>query len=97
MIKDRSDLVLELNNPAIFLGFSFSCHVYRFNERSGKNHLLTGLLLSIGLGRFQVLPIDSDPGKTFANIKRAKMQKKALRSMAYFEESLVIFSFDSFK
>ena len=56
-------------------------------------HRLTGLFIPFGLARFQVLPTDWDPGKTFANVKRAKRQKKALRSMVYFEESLVIFSF----
>ena len=97
MIKDRSDLVLELNNPAIFLGFFFHVMSTGLTNEAEKNHLLTGLLIPFGLGRFQELPIDSDPGKTFANVKRAKMQKKALRSIAYFEESLVVFSFDSFK
>ena len=46
-----------------------------------------------GLGRFQELPTDSVPGKTLANVKRTKMQKRALRSIVHFEESLVIFYF----
>ena len=79
---DKSCLLLELNNATFFMSTGLT--------KRNKTISLTRVLVSDGPQSFHELLIDSDTGKTSANVKRIKTQKKGLRSMVYFEQSLVI-------